>query len=92
MAAGKAGSRLLIGETLLAVERVYAQRPPVRRQAFASAFDTDFLRERIQALLSPPPTAACQRAALATAVALLLIASAGGVHHFTEFLTTLLVG
>lgn len=92
VAAAEVGSRVLVAETLLAVERLYARRAPVTMHAFAAAFGTDFLHERVQALLSSRPDARTPvGTALAVGVATLLVASAGTVHHFTEFLTTLLV-
>lgn len=93
VAADEVGSRVLVAETLLAVERLYARRSPTPTHAFAAAFGTDFLHERVQALLTAKPDGRVPvGTALAVAVATLLIASAGSVHHFTEFLTTLLVG
>lgn len=93
VAADEVGSRVLVAETLLAVERLYVRRTLTPTQAFAAAFGTDFLHERIQALLTAKPDGRMPvGTALAVVVATLLIASAGSVHHFTEFLTTLLVG
>lgn len=94
VAADEVGSRVLVAETLLAVERLYARRtagpPPV---FVAAAFGTDYLHERVQALLSARPDGRLPvGTALTIAVVSFLVASAGGVHHFTEFLTMLLVG
>lgn len=92
VAAAEVGSRVLVAETLLAVERLYGRRAPLGTPAFAAAFGTDFLQERVQALLSSRSDARTPvGTALAIAVVTLLVASAGTVHRFTEFLTTLLV-
>lgn len=92
-AADEVGSRVLVAETLLAVERLYAQRRPFEMPAFAAAFGIDFLHERVQALLSlRPDDRRPVGTVLTIAAAALLGGSAGAIHHFTEFLTTLLVG
>jgi Zn-dependent protease with chaperone function len=93
VAAEEVGSRVLVAETLLAVERLYAQRLPTRAPALAAAFGTDFLHERVEALLTEIPDGRLPVGmALVAAVALLLAASPGSVHRVTEFLTTLPVG
>ncbi len=91
-AADDVGSRLLVAETLLAVERLYRQRQSMRQSALAMAFGTEFLRERIEALL------AVQRdrtwplgSSLMALTALGVLASAGWVHNLSEFIVTLLV-
>lgn len=90
VAADEVGSRVLVAETLLAVERLYALHPVPTARIFGAAFGTDFLDERIKALLSPHPDSRLPVGTLlAMCAAMLLVASAGGVHHFTEFLTTL---
>jgi energy-converting hydrogenase Eha subunit A len=90
-AAERVGSRLLVAETLLAVERLYRDRPPVPHSPIASAFGTEFLRERIEALLATRgPRRWPLGTLLASATAGLLVVSAGWVHNFSEFLVTVL--
>lgn len=93
IAADEVGSRLLVAETILAVERLYRGHPSTPAPALAAAFGTDFLRERVEALLSTDSDRNLPAGPVLAATALAFaIASAGWVHHFTEFLIALLAG
>lgn len=93
IAADAVGSRLLVAETLLAVERLCRGRPRAPLPALARGFATDFLRERVEALLTPQPERDLP-AGIVLLVATLAFgaASTGWVHHVAEFLVTLLAG
>jgi hypothetical protein len=91
-AAHAVGDRLLVAETLLAVERltsVLAVAPAVN----ASGIEGGTLPARIRGLLAPPvhPTDCRLLSALAGAAAFALIAT-GPIHHFAEHLLARVFG
>lgn len=89
VAAAAVGSRLAVAETILVVERLLQGRRH-HAPAFSAAFAGDFVRERVEALLGLRRE---RRLPLGSAVALTALgfvsASAGWVHHLSEFLLML---
>lgn len=92
-AARSVGSRLLVAETLLAVEQLRAGREPAPASDFALAFAHGFLRERVLALLAPARTEWIALAGvLFAAQGLIALISTGWVHGLSEQLITALSG
>lgn len=90
-AADEVGSRLLVAETILAVEWLYRGQRSPPAPGLAAAFGTDFLRERVEALVSVGPDGRVPVGpAFATVAVAFAIVSAGWEHHFSEFLIALL--
>lgn len=92
-AARRVGSRLLVAETLLAVEQLHATRARLSATPLAHSFAHGFARERVLALLAPLRS---DTPAAATAVLALqglgALASTGWVHGLSELLITSLSG
>jgi Zn-dependent protease with chaperone function len=92
-AARSVGSRLLVAETLLAVEQLRAGRAPAVESGFALAFAHGFLRERVLALLAPVRSEWIGLAGLLFVLqGLVALASTGWVHGLSEQLITVLSG
>lgn len=93
VAAGAVGSRVVVAETILAVERALRAEGNTRTPAHAAAFADGFVYERVHALLYPQDAARTSLGAWLTTGALLTAAlSAGWLHHLTESLIALLGG
>jgi hypothetical protein len=86
-AAAQAGDRLLVAETILAVERL-ARRPAVAAGTLACAFGESDVAPRVESLLAEPGPALRRRFGfgVAAALALLALGAADPLHHATEHL------
>lgn len=91
-AAEQVESPILVAETIVAVERLH--RPKAQEHALLSmAFFSDFVSERVTALLSPRNDGASRTGwMLAGAILTLCALSIGWLHHFTELFIALLAG
>jgi hypothetical protein len=85
-AALRVGDRLLVAETILAVERLARRRPTAPQQVFACAFGESDVAPRVEALLAEPMPAPGRRWAPAAALVALGLAGAEPLHHATEHL------
>lgn len=91
-AAETVGSSLVVAETIVAVEKMFRHHTR-GRAPLSMAFLSDFVSERVQALLSPRHESASGLIwMLGMAVVSFCILSAGWLHHFTESFITLLAG
>lgn len=91
-AARVVGSRLLVADTIVAVEKVF-RRHTGAAAPLAKAFLSGFVAERVQALLAPARDAvAWPGRLLGLAVISFCVLSAGWLHHVTEGLLALLAG
>jgi beta-lactamase regulating signal transducer with metallopeptidase domain len=87
-AASRLGDRLLVAETILAVERLARRHEPPAEGVLACAFGESDVAPRVEGLLAepaPPPRRGVAWAAAAV-VAALGLAAAGPLHHATEHL------
>jgi beta-lactamase regulating signal transducer with metallopeptidase domain len=92
VAAEHVGSRLVVAETLIAVERLYRRRQPMPPSLLSTAFGTEFLRQRVEALLVLRRKQAWPLGPVLAATTLtLVLASAGWIHNLSEFLVTVLM-
>lgn len=91
-AAQAVGSPIVVAETIVAVEKIF--RHHAKGQALLSmAFFSDFVPERVQALLSPRQDSATWLGwMLGVAVVSFCTLSAGWLHHVTESFISLLAG
>jgi hypothetical protein len=92
-AALRVGDRLLVAETILAVERLARRHPPASDRALACAFGESDVPPRVEALLAAPVPAPPRRLgwAAAAGLAALCLAAAGTLHHAVEHLLGVLL-
>lgn len=91
-AARAVGTPLAVAETIVAVERLFQHHPRLDT-TLSMAFVSNFVSERVEALLAPPPASSPYLGGvLAAAVLALCTLSVGWLHHTTETLIHLLAG
>jgi Zn-dependent protease with chaperone function len=91
-AANAVGTPIAVAETIVAVERMF-QHHTRPNSALSMAFVSNFVPERVEALLAPARASSpCLGGILAAAVLALCALSVGWLHHTTEALLHLLAG
>ena len=92
-AASAVGSRLVVADTIVAVERAFRRHASRPTPALAKAFLSGFVAERVQALLAPASdTAHWPGRLVAVTLGGFCVLSAGWLHHVTESFVALLAG
>lgn len=90
VAAAAVGCPVIVAEAIVAVEKIFRHHA-IQRMPLSMAFLSDFVPERVQALLSPDRESTSYLGSLlGFAVVMFCGLSAGWLHHFTESLIALL--